>query len=130
VPNVTFGVSNQGGTQATGVAVIDKTVGSPTFGQVIQINITNPGTGYTKQPIVTVGAAVGAGNPAANPPGALVYTANPATAYSTVGGALSINLGTEESLEKGLGTSLGILPSELSLITAQTIQVGAFALDT
>jgi filamentous hemagglutinin family protein len=126
VPNVTFSASNQGGTQATGVAVIDQTVGSPTFGQVIQINITNAGTGYTQRPIVTVGVAVGAGDPTANPPGAGVYTANPATAYSNVGGSLAINLGTEP----GLGTALGLLPSELSLITAQTIQVGAFALDT
>jgi filamentous hemagglutinin family protein len=126
VPNVIFGASDQGGTQATGVAVIDQTVGSPTFGQVIQINITNAGTGYTTQPTVTVEAAVGAGDPTANPPGAGVYTANPATAYSNVGGSLAINLGTEP----GLGTALGLLPSELSLITAQTIQVGAFALDT
>jgi len=121
VPTVTFGDPDQStGTQATGVAVIDQTVGSPTFGQVIQINITNSGTGYSSQPRVTIGQAIGAGDAIPE------YTVNPATAYSTVGGALSINLGTEA----GLGTALGILPSELALITAQTIQVGAFAMDT
>jgi FtsP/CotA-like multicopper oxidase with cupredoxin domain len=51
-----------GGSGATAVAFVDTTVGSPTYGQIISVQVTNPGSGYTKPPgiIFTGGGGFGA----------------------------------------------------------------------
>jgi len=52
------------GTGATATATVDLTLGSPTFGQVIAVNLATVGSGYTAVPTVTIAPPGGAGTTA------------------------------------------------------------------
>jgi microcystin-dependent protein len=55
VPQVVISAPQIGsGTQATATAVVDTTQNSPTYGKVTTITITNPGSGYTTAPTVSL----------------------------------------------------------------------------
>ncbi len=92
-PSVTFTGGLIGGTApahpALGHTVIDTTAGSPTLGQVIEIDIDDPGAGYVIAPTVTLSAApTGTGNVTATANAALQLQPNGLAHCQSKGGTV------------------------------------------